>query len=297
MKIKDHTAEYKVIIVSIILGVIPLVWESIGNKTSYTVWSVGIIVVTAVITLRIELKGHFEQFNEIYMSLATVNDSDLFSIGKEAIRDCKEKIQQLSRGEIYGHVEAMRFATERLEKAKNSVVATHIVKDMNSLRCWSRPEFINWVKRNKDNQVSFIRYFLLDPHVFKQEVDCEHLISILKEQEDMGIDVKIIEWDEDLQKDYDREFILYDSNSVIVFGFAPCGKYERVNIKKNFDDINKYKARIKKLDIRKEDLYEFIEKSLERFCKYAEDKNDQQPLSGSFIKSQDKSPCKGFSNN
>jgi len=44
-------------------------------------------------------------------------------------------------------------------------------------------------------------------------------------------------WDDELQKEFAREFIIYDSHSVITLDLAPCGKYEGICISKDSESL------------------------------------------------------------
>lgn len=220
-------------------------------------------------TLRIELKENFERFTSIYASLSNISISGLFSVGKEVIRECEEKLSQLAKGEILGHIESMRYVNERFEKAKNSVITTHLVRDISNLSCWLSPDFINWMKKNKKSEVVFTIFFILDNEVFKNSGDCEKLVLTLKKQQESGVNVKIVVWDDELQKEFAREFIIYDSHSVITLDLAPCGKYEGICISKDSGVINKYKDRVKKLELRQQSIEDFLESGMEEFCRVA----------------------------
>jgi hypothetical protein len=276
---KSHQAEIIVIVLSFVLGIIPIMYKSEFEDVTYIIWSIGIIIAGGILFLGKEIKTYHDQIISLYGALEKINDSGLFSVGKEAIQECEEKLYQLSRGEVHGHSEAMRYVNERLRKAKKVVTTTHLIRDLSGLDAWATPEFINWMgaKKEKEKEITFERYFLLDKDAFQHPKDCEEMKKLLQEQNDAGVKVKIIIWDEELQNEFLKEFIIYDSHSVIVLELAPHGKYGKATIIKDHEKVNKYKALAKKLSFKQQSLEDFLANEYAHFCNMEELDNAQNP--------------------
>lgn len=209
--------------------------------------SVGISVAAYIWALKWEINRELRDKLSLYTLLESIEDEDLYERGKEAIEECRVKLEDLSKGVLRfepGH--SFRYLMELTRSAKKHIRLTHPVLDERQLGVWQAGVEDQWYQRNVDlarRGVLVERFFILSRAGTTDGTSGKlkpGISAVLQKQAQDGIKVHVLWLDEIDDPDLCREFLVVDENVVFQASQSWLGVYSDSIVYRRKFDIERY---------------------------------------------------------
>lgn len=209
--------------------------------------SIGIAVAAYIWALKWELKREFEDKLEIYTLLEKIEDEDLHKRGLMAIERCKVELENLSKGVLQLESgQLFRYLIQVSNSARYHIRTTHVGLDEKYIEILQTAGESQWHQHNAElvrKGIRFERFFILkrnDTVIDESNRLRKKIKEILEEQQNNGIEVRIV-WQEELDnEELVQDFVIFDDDLALVTNPSWTTGYSNVIVYRRKYNIDHY---------------------------------------------------------
>jgi hypothetical protein len=224
---------------------------------------IGFLITATASLLKAELLERIDSGSRIQNLLNQIEREDLHKKGVEAVQECENVLEDLSRGIITPRsAELFKILVERASRTQHSIRATHLAQDISFLHNWEESQgHKNYYQANLSalkRGVKIERLFLLRRGDIINETTGPRALKIMEDQRNAGIEV-FVTWLESIDPETAEDFIVFDNEEIVISYPLAEGKYYRLLTLHGSVSVRTYNKRFAELKASGQSLSELLD--------------------------------------